>query len=246
MNDLADLKVLVSGGGSGIGRAFATAARAHGASVFVADAYQGDGVDAVCDVTDEQQCSELIAKAESALGGIDVLANSAGVAAFGPLSALDQVAYQRTYAVNVVGMTTLVRNALASLRRSASPSVVSVASAIGGRFYPGSAAYGTSKAALIHWTRVAANELAADGIRVNCICPGPIDTPMLRNGAPPGMGADEWLAKVGLDTALGRVGQVEEVAEAMLFLVSPRSSFVTGAVLSVDGGESSHDGAHRK
>ena len=244
MPDLANMKVLVVGGGSGIGRAFAVAARAHGASVFVADLRPGAEVDSVCDVSDDEQCRTLVAESTKALGGLDVLADSAGVAHFGPLEKLGPEAYAHTYLVHVIGMANLVRHAREHLSRSPSPSVVAVASAVAGRAYHGSAAYGTSKAALIHWSKVAANELAADGVRVNCVCPGPIETPMLRNGAPSGMSDEKWLAQVGNSTGLGRVGRVEEVAEAMVFLASRRSSFITGAVINVDGGESVHDSIH--
>lgn len=241
MDDLRGLKVLAVGGGSGIGRAFARLAHAAGAAVAVADLEAGDDVDLAVDVTDDAACAAAVAAAIEALGGLDVLAISAGVARFGAVGALAAADYLTTYGVNVVGAANVVRHARPALARSTAPAVVTVSSAVGGRTYPGSAAYGTSKAALVHWSQVAANELAGDGIRVNCVCPGPIDTAMLRAGCPPDLDVDDWLAGVGRGTALGRVGLADEVAHAMVFLASRHATFITGAVLAVDGGEQVYD-----
>lgn len=236
--ELAGKRVVVVGAASGMGSAFATLAIEQGAAVFGLDLHEGAYVDRLLDVTDDTSIPAAIDAATNTLGGIDALVSTAGFAPFGAIADLAPDRYAAAFGVNVGGVAALVRHALPVLARSSAPSIVTVASAIGGLPYEGSAAYGASKAALIHWSKVAAHELGGHGIRVNCVCPGPIDTPMLRTGAPPAMAQEQWLDAVGALTVLGRVGTPLEVAEAISFLVSDRASFITGAVLAVDGGES--------
>lgn len=234
---LEGLRILVVGGGSGIGAATVALGRARGATVLSADLHAGDGVDLAADLTRDQDRVAMISAAADALGGLDGLAIVAGGGDYRSIADTDEATWRRTVALNVEGPALLVRQALPLLRQSDAASVITVASAAGLRSYPDFSAYGSAKAALVRWTRGAAWELAGDGIRVNCVSPGPIDTPMLRATQPDGFTPDEWVVEVAKHTALRRAGTAVEVAEPIAFLLSRRSSYLTGVVLPADGGE---------
>lgn len=233
---LEGLRLLVVGGGSGIGAATVDLTRARGAEVLSADLRAGDGVDVVADLTTSDGRAILVEAAER-LGGLDGLAVVAGGGDYRSIAETDEETWRRTLALNVEGPALLVRDLLPMLQRSDAASVVTVASAAGLRSYPEFSAYGSAKAALVRWTRGAAWELAGDGIRVNCVSPGPIDTPMLRATQPEGFTPDEWVAEVAKHTALRRAGTAVEAAEPIAFLLSRRASYLTGVVLPADGGE---------
>lgn len=232
---LSGLRLLVVGGGSGIGAATVNLARARGARVVTADLHPG--ADVVADLTTDEGRTAMLETVEQTLGGLDGLAIVAGGGDYRSIAETDAETWRRTLALNVEGPALLVRDALPVLRRSDAASVVTVASAAGLRSYPDFSAYGSAKAALVRWTRGAAWELAGDRIRVNCVSPGPIDTPMLRATQPEGYSPDEWVVEVAKHTALRRAGTAIEVAEPIVFLLSRRASYLTGVVLPADGGE---------
>lgn len=231
------LKTLVIGAASGIGSALAQLLETRGAQVIRADRDARPEIDLTADITRASDCEQLIHSAVSLYGGLDAIVVTAGGGHYASIAETGESQLMEAYRLNVAGPALLVRAALPALRESKHASVVVCASAAGLRSYPNFSAYGSAKAALIRWIKGASWELASDGIRVNCVSPGPIDTPMLRSTQPEGFTPDEWVIEVAKNTAMGRSGRPEEVAEALAFLVSHRSSYLTGVILPVDGGE---------
>jgi NAD(P)-dependent dehydrogenase (short-subunit alcohol dehydrogenase family) len=249
---LAAASVLVTGAASGIGLAVAARCLAEGAAVAVLDrdgpglgraieglaAGAGDRVTAVrADVADPEQVGAAVATAGERLGGLTAVVNVAGIGGYtGDIGQTSPADWARTLAVNLSGTFHVCRAALPLLRVGGGGRIVTVSSQYGLVGGAGSPAYCAAKAGVIGLTRAMAVDHAAEGIVVNCVCPGPIDTPMLRASA----GHAELAAREAARTAgrvlLGGPGRPEDVAGMIAFLLGPDARFLTGAVLTCDGG----------
>lgn len=234
-DSVAGLRILIVGSRSGIGAATKQLLDSRGARVFGADLTAPGAYH--CDITEPADVPAVVAAAANTLGGLDGVVTTVGGGGYAPLELTDTRVWQEMLALNLIGPATLITEALPWLTQSEWPAVVTVGSAAGLKSSPEHSAYGSAKAGLVHWTKIAARELAPRRIRVNCVSPGPIDTPMLHASRPAGHTAETWPEEIGRNTALGRIGAPEEVAEAIVFLVSRAAGFITGAVLPVDGGE---------
>jgi len=241
----------VTGGASGIGLAVARLALQRGAKVCVVDrdadalmrAARELGSEAqviACDVADAARVKEAVALAAARLGRLDAVVNAAGVDHLTPLERIADEDWARTLAVNLTGPMLVCRAAVPHLRRAGGGTIVNIASAAGLVPLPGRSAYCATKAGVIMFGKALAMELAADGIRVNAVCPGAVDTPLFRTSYEDAEDASGALEAIRQRYALRRVAQPEELAEAVLYLSSPASSYVTGTAHAVDGGRSYH------
>jgi NAD(P)-dependent dehydrogenase (short-subunit alcohol dehydrogenase family) len=183
------------------------------------------------DVRAAASWSKLVDQGVSAFGSLDILVNNAGVLHRALIEHETEDGFEDTWRVNCLGPLLGIKTALPQLRRSGHGAIVNTSSVAGVTAWSMHAAYVSSKWAVRGLTRVAALELAAHGIRVNAVIPGPIATPMLVNDEDPGV--FERLSRL----PAGRIGQPEDVAEAVLFLASDRSAFITGSEITVDGGQ---------
>ena len=240
---IAGRVAIVTGAASGMGRATARLFAAEGAHVAVTDLDQAtcEAVAAECganarayalDVADKDAIAQVVAQIAEDFGRIDILVNNAGVSSF---CALDDAAYEdvwhRAVAVMLTAHQRMVRAALPWLRQSDAPRIVNIASTEGLGATPGDTPYVAAKTGVTGLTRGLAVDLGPEGITVNCICPGPIRTAMTDKVPDE---HKEIFAK--RRTALKRYGEPEEVAHMTLSLVLPAASYITGAIIPVDGG----------
>lgn len=246
-------RFVISGGASGIGLAVARLARQRGARLALLDrdtaalsmAVQslGEGPDVValnCDVADADAVNRAVAQAAERMDGIDALVNSAGTDLLTPLEEMKDADWARVIAVNLTGPMLLCRAALSHLRRAGGGTIVNVSSGAGLSPLPNRTAYCAAKAGVIMFGKALAMEAAPDGIRVNAVCPGAIDTPLFRTSYENAPDPDAALEAIRQRYALRRIAEPEEVAEAVLYLSSAASSYVTGIALAVDGGRTFH------
>jgi len=244
---LAGKVALITGGASGIGRASALAFAAEGASVAVADIRDGtDVVDAVeaaggsaihlqSDVTQARDVVEAVRQTLKCYGRIDVLMNSVGVYRPAPIVDSMEEDFDVTFAVNVKSHYLSCREVLPHMLRTEAGSIINVSSNGGIMGRPADPVYCASKHAIVGLTRALAVAYAASNVRINALCPGPIDTPMLRGIG--GADFEDMLPSYLASCPAARVGEAGEVAAAALFLASDESRFITGVALPVDGGK---------
>ena len=246
--DFTGKRVLVTGSTYGIGRSAAEAFHALGATVAINGREPasvertideiGSGTRLVCapgDVADSRSRQMMVKAALAAMGGVDIVVNNAGR---GDDCLVDEVSegyWHEMLALNLKGAFFVGQACVPALRQSKG-CIINVASALGLMGGPpGTVVYATTKGALVQMTRMMALALARDGVRVNALCPGWIDTPMIQNDNARA-GADALYSYIVQTTPLARIGTPQECASAILYLSAPFSGFTTGAILSVDGG----------
>lgn len=250
--ELRGRTAIITGAGSGIGRGCSVAMAAAGASVVLNDinadglavtalevaAVGGTSIQVVADVSDSDDVTRMVAQAVDAFGGVDILDANAGVERYGVLETMSDADMDRILAVDLRGALLCARAVTPLMRARGGGSIIFTSSVQATHSLPGSVVYAAAKAGLVAAARTLSLEVGADGIRVNCVSPGTIETPML-TAALDGMdlaGSQDFLRKVAQANSLKRIGRIDEVAAAVVFLASAPASYITGTNLVVDGG----------
>lgn len=244
---------MITGGGSGIGAATARLFCREGAKVALVDIDRkkveeeatevshetpsSQVLPITADVSSREQTVEAISRTLAELGGLDVLVNNAAVREYFPLAEAPEESWKRIIATNIFGVANCCRAALPALRSARGASIVNVSSVFGVVGRKGMGQYDATKAAILGLTRVLAAEEAQHGVRVNAVCPGSTLTPFtLGRAETRGMTQEELRMKGFAPSLLNRWARPEEIAYPVLWLASDEASFITGAVLMVDGG----------
>jgi len=230
---LQGMVAVVTGGASGIGAASATRLGAEGATVVTVDV--ADGADRRLDVRDEEAIAALFADVVAQYSRVDIVVNAAGVAGGGPVHILDETEWDRVVDINLKGTFLVAKHAAIAMLPLKSGSIINIASIEGLEGTEGGSSYNASKGGVVMLTKSIAIDYGRRGVRVNCVCPGAIDTPMLRSIIDPD-GMASYTERMREEHLLGRFGQASEVAAAVAFLASADASFITGHALVVDGG----------
>lgn len=246
---LKDKVAIITGGASGIGAATARLFAAEGAKLALVDqseenlAKVSNGLDAItieADVSNAAAAKAGVAKVIEKWGKVDVLMTAAGMSTGGTVDAIDEAAWDRTFDVNVKGTFLWIHYAIQHMITARSGAIITIGSQLAQSSPGRNAAYVASKGAIASFTKTMAVDHARQGIRVNALMPGVIDTPMparsLKRYADPDKMRAYWHER----HPMGRIGQPEEVAKAALFLACDDSSFVTGHLMFVDGGWTAH------
>ena len=244
--DLAGRVALVTGGGSGIGLGCARYLAEDGSQVVIIDVDQAAGESAIeqiangaifirTDVSSSDDCRRAVKQVENKFGKIDILVNSAGVIRRKSVVDLSEEEWDLVLDVSLKGTYLMSKYVIPVMERNGG-AIVNIGSGWGLKGGPQAAAYCAAKGGVVNLTRAMAIDHGPQNIRVNCVCPGDVDTPLLRSEAVQ-LGADtkEFMAKAA-DRPLARVGTPLDIAKAVYFLVSDLSPWVTGAVVTVDGG----------
>lgn len=228
---------IVTGAASGMGAATARLLAEAGATVLGADIAPGPAVALVGDVADPAFCEAAVASAIAQHGRIDIVVNAAGVIVRADAPATDDAAWYRQMRVNVDGTFFMCRSAIQRMRAQGRGVIVNFGSIWGSAGGKGHVAYATAKGAVHNMTRSLALDHAREGIRVNAVCPGEVDTPMLRGAGRAVPLTDAQLADMA-DRVVpnGRLAQPEEIGRVVVFLCSDAASYMTGALVPVDGG----------
>jgi NAD(P)-dependent dehydrogenase (short-subunit alcohol dehydrogenase family) len=248
---LAGKAAIVTGGASGIGRAVALRFLAEGAKVLAVDVNEAGLAETVrtaegahgnlriltADISRADECGRLVAEAAANFGRVDILANMHGVSDFTDTNilAVSEEVFTRTWEVNVRALFLLSKAVIPEMQKGGAGSIINMSSgaALGGA---GGTAYTASKGGVNALTRAIAYQFAGQNIRCNCVCPGPIDTPMMHRSF-------EKLGMTNLPIAPGRIpriGQAEEVGALVAFLASDESAFISAATYTIDGGATGH------
>jgi NAD(P)-dependent dehydrogenase (short-subunit alcohol dehydrogenase family) len=250
MDTLKGKRALITGAASGIGSATALLFAREGAAVSVVDQdaeggrsvasrIQEEGGRAIfvrADVTKAADCESAVENTVSTLGGLDILFNNAGIVRRATVVELSEEEWDQVMAVNVKSAFLFSKYAIPVMVQAGGGVIVNAASGWGLVGGPRAVSYCASKGAVVQLTKAMAIDHGPQNIRVNCVCPGDTDTPMLRSEAEQlGEPVDRFLAQAA-DRPLGRIGTPEEVAQAVLYLASDAASYVTGTALVVDGG----------
>jgi NAD(P)-dependent dehydrogenase (short-subunit alcohol dehydrogenase family) len=250
MKDLHGKKVLITGGASGIGRATAELFVKQGASVAIADIDDGRGqklaeeinsaggkaVFIHCDVSKADDCRRAVEGSVRDLGGLDILFNNAGFIRRANVVETSEADWDLAMAVNVKSVFLMSKYAVPVMAAAGGGAIINTGSGWGLKGGAKAVSYCASKGAVVNMTRAMAIDHGAQNIRVNCVCPGDIDTGMLRGEAQQ-LGQDEEVfLQEATERPLGRYGKPIEVARAVLYLASEAASYVTGSTLVVDGG----------
>lgn len=250
MNALEGKCALITGGVSGIGRATSKLFAEEGATVAIADIDDPDGEDLAgeinasggkaiylhCDVTLAEDCQRAVEETLNEFGGLDILFNNAGIIRRKNTLELSETEWELVMETNVKSVYLMSKFVLPVMIEAGGGSIINSGSGWGLKGGRDAVSYCASKGAVVNMTRAMAIDHGPDNIRVNCICPGDIDTPMLREEARQmDQNIDSFLTEAA-DRPLGRYGKPIEVAQAVLYLASEAASFVTGTMLVVDGG----------
>jgi len=247
---LKDRVAIVTGASKGIGKGIATIFSREGASVVLTDWDEeagkktaeeirrsgGDAFFLRCDVSDEEQVKAMILATIAKYGRINVLVNNAGVGVYKTVLDATSEEWDRCLAVNLKGVFLCSKYAIPHIKAAGGGAIVNIASVHSYQNVGGTAPYAASKAGVVALTRVMAIDYGRDKIRVNAICPGWIDTPLIRNIFDGAADPEKAKREVERRQILGRLGTPEEVGEAAAFLASDEASYITGASLMVDNG----------
>lgn len=247
---LRDKVAIITGAGKGIGQGIARVFVKYGAKVVVADWDEaagaqtaeelrqagGDAIFVKCDVSNEEQVRAMIQATLDRYGRIDILVNNAGIGVYTPVLETSLEQWNRCLAVNLTGVFLCSKYALPHIKAAGGGAIVNIASVHSYQNVGGTAPYAASKGGVVALTRVMAIDHGRDNIRVNAICPGWIDTPLIRGIFASAPDPVEARRAVERRQILGRLGTPEEVGEAAAFLASDEASYITGASLMVDNG----------